>query len=156
MALTVQRALGCEMGTSLPLASFMPWVHSPWKLKPLPGCSSPLPVQCGVPPSSISTLDQMTSVLGLRRRSIRYGSPSQFTSATIPKMPHSGLIERMLPSAAIHIWARSSPTNWLPAMAVVVLPQPLGAAPQNQVTRPPGPSMPVMNMCSESCLPPPS
>ena len=57
------------------------------------------------------------------------------------------------PSVAIHIWARSSPTKSVPAMAVVVLPQPLGAAPANQVMRPPGPFMPVMNMCSESSLP---
>ncbi len=70
-------------------------------------------------------------------------------------MPFSGLIARMVPSSAIHIWARSSPTKSVPAMAVVVLPQPLGAAPANQVMRPVSSFMPVMNMCSESSLPPP-
>ena len=78
----------------------------------------------------------MTSVPGSRRHFIRYGSPSRFTSATMPKMPCSGLIARMVPSSAIHIWARSSPTKSVPAMAVVVLPQPLGAAPANQVISP--------------------
>ena len=38
-------------------------------------------------------------------------------------------------------------------MAVVVLPQPEGAAPAKKVLRPPGPVMPVMNMCSESSSP---
>ena len=35
----------------------------------------------------------------------------------------------------------------------VVLPHPLGAAPIIQVMRPPGPSMPVMNMCSATWSP---
>ena len=35
-------------------------------------------------------------------------------------------------------------------MAVVVLPHPDGAAPAKKVFRPPGPVMPVMNMCSDS------
>ena len=71
----------------------------------------------------------------------------------MPKMPASGFTLRMLPSSPIHIWARSSPTNRFPAMAVVVLPHPDGAAPANQVTRLPGPRIPVMNMCSDSSSP---
>ncbi len=142
------------MGTGLPFPSTIPSSHGPWKLNPFLGGVSPLPTQWGTLSSSIRTFDQITSVPGFRRQSIRSGSPSRFTSSTIPKIPASGLMDRTLPSSAIHIWARSSPRKCVPAMAVVVLPQPLGAAPANQVTRfLSGPSIPVMNICSASSLP---
>jgi len=133
--------------------SVLPLNQSPWKLKPLSGCSSLLPIQWGTLFSSIKTFDHITSCPGFLRTFINRGSPSRLTSSTIPKIPASGFTDLMDPSSAIHIWARSSPINTFPAMAVVVFPHPLGAAPATHVTRSLGPFIPVINICSDNSFP---
>ena len=55
------------MGIGFPSVVVLPSNQSPWKLLPLSGCSSPLPVQCGTLTSSIRTFDQITSVPGSRK-----------------------------------------------------------------------------------------